>query len=933
MSEILMAIGTVPATPAAGEVTIYPKANKRLYLKDDTGAEIGVTSPATTDDLPEGATNKYFDQAYVDDRTSSPNVAIVKVSDAAPSEFTSIASAIAYVATQVPTVNSPWVIKINAGKYTEPLLDISSIPYLSVVGTSIQSVIIVPDAANHHIFKIGSNNDLSFMTLKNAGSGYAGIAIIDNTSGIEYGLAHKIVMWECDTCVLVQAVADQALFYGEYLDFEGAFSYGLKIESSGGNTAYAAVIDHYLSPTNAAIGVNVSGAGSTFVATVYEHYGSSGDGFHVEDGATVEMSAVTISGIGTAYYLPNSGAAPSLKVVGGRLSDNTTDINVVHPTATGSYQGVSSHVKVSNVSPLFYWNFMDVDDGELEIRNKLSVTFDDGTHTDLSTSIIEGSTSGVFSGGAITDGGGLIATVALGYGYAESGGVLSRVDWAGQNITLTTATANYLYFSDDGVLHKSTSFPDLIANVYIGRVITNASTINFIDSSKMTGEHYSNKIEPFFRDGFGPIYASGSIATASGTALKIDVTSGTFYLSANKFSPVGGLDITFMEYKHNGTSAWTQTSHSLVNNTHYNSGNTYTALTTSYYAKHALYVNGDGANEKYFLVLSQAQYSTLLLAEGGDLPLAPDYFSDSVALIASVIVQEGVGTLTEVLDSRPTLGFKASGTSASSDHQALSNRSDTTAHSQYLLKAATDSMAIDLDMGGFDITNIGVLIGNVTGTASGNEPAISTGTTGQYWRGDKTFQALNATAVGLGNVDNTSDVNKPVSTAQAAADTVIQSFSIQRVNHTGTQIASTISDFSTAADARIALKIEDLLVDGVTTKAPSQNIVYDALYSSPTKVAANDVTVSGTTYTILTPDKTLYVTQTALCVITLPTPTIRRKIVIKDMAGTRAVPGQEIRVARNGSESIDGINFRRSLYTNYGSWTLESDGANWFITG
>jgi hypothetical protein len=53
--------------------------------------------------------------------------------------------------------------------------------------------------------------------------------------------------------------------------------------------------------------------------------------------------------------------------------------------------------------------------------------------------------------------------------------------------------------------------------------------------------------------------------------------------------------------------------------------------------------------------------------------------------------------------------------------------------------------------------------------------------------------------VGLGNVDNTSDANKPVSTAQAAADTSVQSFAVQRSNHTGTQTASTISDFATAA--------------------------------------------------------------------------------------------------------------------------------------
>lgn len=49
------------------------------------------------------------------------------------------------------------------------------------------------------------------------------------------------------------------------------------------------------------------------------------------------------------------------------------------------------------------------------------------------------------------------------------------------------------------------------------------------------------------------------------------------------------------------------------------------------------------------------------------------------------------------------------------------------------------------------------------------EPAITAGTTAQYYRGDKTFQTLDKTTVGLGNVDNTSDLNKPISTATQAA--------------------------------------------------------------------------------------------------------------------------------------------------------------------
>ncbi len=47
-----------------------------------------------------------------------------------------------------------------------------------------------------------------------------------------------------------------------------------------------------------------------------------------------------------------------------------------------------------------------------------------------------------------------------------------------------------------------------------------------------------------------------------------------------------------------------------------------------------------------------------------------------------------------------------------------------------------------------------------------------------------------------------------------------------RVNHTGTQLSSTISDFTTAA--RIAT-IDDNIVDGIIDKAPSQNIVFDSL--------------------------------------------------------------------------------------------------------
>ena len=60
-------------------------------------------------------------------------------------------------------------------------------------------------------------------------------------------------------------------------------------------------------------------------------------------------------------------------------------------------------------------------------------------------------------------------------------------------------------------------------------------------------------------------------------------------------------------------------------------------------------------------------------------------------------------------------------------------------------------------------------IANLASDIASKEAVISAGTTSQYWRGDKSWQSLDKSAVGLSNVDNTSDTNKPVSTATQTA--------------------------------------------------------------------------------------------------------------------------------------------------------------------
>lgn len=73
------------------------------------------------------------------------------------------------------------------------------------------------------------------------------------------------------------------------------------------------------------------------------------------------------------------------------------------------------------------------------------------------------------------------------------------------------------------------------------------------------------------------------------------------------------------------------------------------------------------------------------------------------------------------------------------------------------------------------------------------EPAISSGNTGQYWRGDKSWQTLDKPAVGLGNVDNTADASKPISTA---AQTALDGKAASSHGHTESDVTNLTTDLA-----------------------------------------------------------------------------------------------------------------------------------------
>lgn len=178
-------------------------------------------------------------------------------------------------------------------------------------------------------------------------------------------------------------------------------------------------------------------------------------------------------------------------------------------------------------------------------------------------------------------------------------------------------------------------------------------------------------------------------------------------------------------------------------------------------------------------------------ANPADEALATQDALDALAVIvAAKAEQSDLTLLTLAVDTKASLSALSTLQSlvdTKATNLALSALSDIVAvkASQSALDSLTTVVGTKADQAGLDdlsdhLTNdywtrievaaeFNPIIGDLAAQIYAKEDAITGGTSAQYWRGDKTFQTLNKAAVGLGNVDNTSDLNKPISTAAAAA--------------------------------------------------------------------------------------------------------------------------------------------------------------------
>lgn len=618
----------------------------------------------------------------------------------------------------------PYKIVVGPGIYTRSL---TLKPFVWVEGSEQDQTIIVASGSNHTI--IGADNSgISKCLIRGAPSGKAGVYYRSTTGTTNTAFfVEDCRFGDNDTLALADGTdASTAIFVDSCkIGSTYQFNHGF-LATSGGRIICRMLTTTGLTAPFPDYVFKGTGTGSQIVingAQIRSGTVTTGACIHLADGAILRALSLNIRMFGKGLWSENTGAGQIIDAVAVLMEGNTTDVQIDHPSTDGTFNGSADHTKIlvnpsSTFSLVFSSNKFPSDStGFVTVGDILQGDRYDRL-ANLSLLARKTTTLGVVSDEEteyLAIDSGLNIEVAEGTGFLNDPTdiYLKQITWSTTIVALPANSTRYIYVDTNGTIQASASLPSLETVIVLGRVNTGASTIRFVENSDLTMNHYGNKAEYLLRNVFGPIFHTGCIITENATPRKLDSTAGTYHFGVGSFAVSGGPAISWETFHQNGSGGFTSLGmQDTVSNTQYDDGSgSLVSIPGSNYARHHLYVVGDGGNEKWFLVYAQATYPTLGGAQNAALPVIPTFLSDAVVRVAGIIVRAGDANITSpTIDLRPRLGFAAPSGTAVTDHGSLTGLLDDD-HPQYLLVNGTRAMTGNLDMGGQNITNVNLVDG------------------------------------------------------------------------------------------------------------------------------------------------------------------------------------------------------------------------------
>jgi len=542
-----------------------------------------------------------------------------------PNEFNTIAAALTYIGTP----SDPWTIEVAPGTYVEnnPL---TLQPNISIIGNG-EATITASNPASTLI--VGAPNaEVVGVTL--TGATTTGTAAIKYSGGAGEFAVNDCAFGDNDICIsLDNTVGSLTAFISDdcTITSTAEFSIGLQAVSTTANPLVVSLHSLYWLTSSNTIFSKLLDLSGPAIRAVLGHISAgrpattiTGTAVEVANGAQVSLRDCAFHSFDTVLSVPTGGSAPQVEVIGTYSYNGSNDLNILHTGTTGLIQGAfdkaNSTINATGVSLLF--SNADVASPGTVTVGSLYMGFDLATATDVQPLFQYGSALGQTTGGVLSVTTGRTVQATAGTGYVEDAGHLLYFPWITQTVTVPANSDRFIYVDNTGTLSMSASYPDELANVVLGKASADSSNIVFIQQQNRSIFHAPTYIDTFLRNGLGPIYSTGSIVSKNGT-VQLDVGSGFYYFGTHTYAPSGGTAISWVTYYRNSPSGWVITPGvNTVDYQNYDDGSgTLAPITTDYFARHKIYVVGDGTTEKYLLVYGTAVL--LLVVEAVESALAP----------------------------------------------------------------------------------------------------------------------------------------------------------------------------------------------------------------------------------------------------------------------------------------------------------------------
>lgn len=417
-----------------------------------------------------------------------------------------------------------------------------------------------------------------------------------------------------------------------------------------------------------------------------------------EAGITLYSDFTTHTGDGTIHFTEGSIDHTAILNIG---TNSHTDIDT--HIADGSVHYTKDSINLDDLgdvvintpadNEVISW---DTTTGKFINQTPSEAGLSTATHTHLSTEVmapyIVGSTytdvqkqldffhsTGVISGGAITDNGDGTINVTSGHGFVrlveDPSSELYLTDFP--SATLGPFIENVIYYIEayinggvPTVQEYAATRPSCTTHIHLGMVLREGTTIHFYrEAAFQVGDHARlmiNRLQdtmPFAR-------VSGASVGETGTR-NISVSVGTFWEGLTKFTtPAWDTSVsgTFDYYHRDGSGGWIETSSAQIDNLQYDDGTgTLATLTDTHYGIHWVYVEADN---HLSVVFGRGNYATLATAQDAQ-PFAdlPPQLTFHSRLVAKIVIEKNASTFADI-ESAFVTPFTASPVT---DHNDLVN--------------------------------------------------------------------------------------------------------------------------------------------------------------------------------------------------------------------------------------------------------------------